>query len=74
MWGSPLYTRNMLYYHWLIKKLLQPMAGQNIARLEEIYRKKEDRVREKPCTTTGDHRTLSVGHNHIAIHRLIVMG
>ena len=34
MWDSPLYARNMFYYHWLIKK---PMAGQNIARLEEIH-------------------------------------
>ena len=36
MWDSPLYAVNMFYYHWIIKKLLQPMAGQNIARLEGI--------------------------------------
>ena len=28
----PLYTVNIFYYHWLIKKLLWPMAEQNIAR------------------------------------------
>ena len=26
-----------MFYHWLIKKLLQPIAGQNIARLEKVY-------------------------------------
>lgn len=26
---SPLYALNMLYYHVLIKKLLQPLSGQN---------------------------------------------
>ena len=34
MWDSPLYAMNMFYYHWLIKKMLWPMAGQNIARQE----------------------------------------
>ena len=35
MWNSSLYAVNMLYYHWLIKKLLQPMAVQNRARQEQ---------------------------------------
>ena len=34
--GFYLYAVNMFYYHWLINKLLWPMAGQNKARLEEI--------------------------------------
>ena len=38
MWDIPLYAVNMFYYHWLIRKLLQPIAVQNIARLEEIDR------------------------------------
>ena len=32
MLDSPLYAVNMFYCHWLIKKLLWPMAGQNTAR------------------------------------------
>ena len=36
MWDSFLYAMNMFYYHWLIKKLLWPITGKNIARLEEI--------------------------------------
>lgn len=31
MWNAPLYAVNMSDYHWLIKKLFLPMAGQNIA-------------------------------------------
>ena len=38
MWDSLLYAMHMLYYHWLAKKLLWPIAVQNIARLEEIER------------------------------------
>ena len=38
MWDSPLYAVNIFYYHWLITKLFQPMASQNIGRLEEIYK------------------------------------
>ena len=26
MWDSPLYSMNMFYYHWLLKKLFWPMA------------------------------------------------
>ena len=48
MCGYPLYAVNMLYYHWLIKKLLQPIAGQNIARLKEIYGVVG--VKEMPCS------------------------
>lgn len=36
MCDSPLYARNMFYRHWLIKNLLESMAGHNIARLEEM--------------------------------------
>ena len=32
MWDSPPYAMTMFYYHWLIKKLLWSMAGQNRAR------------------------------------------
>ena len=41
VWDSPLHVLGMFYYLWLIKNLLQPMAGQNKARQEiqtEIYR------------------------------------
>lgn len=34
MWDSPLYVKNMIYYHWLVKKLFWPMEGQNIGRRE----------------------------------------
>ena len=37
IWDFPLYAANMFYYHFLIKKLLWPMVGQNIAMLEGIY-------------------------------------
>ena len=30
-WDAPLYAVNMFYYHWLMKNLLWPMIGQNIA-------------------------------------------
>ena len=30
MWDSPLYAMNMFYYHWLIKKLLGPITGQEV--------------------------------------------
>ena len=33
--GIP-YAVNMFNCHWLIKKLLQSIAGQNVARLEEM--------------------------------------
>lgn len=45
MWDSPLYTMNMFYYNWLIKNLLQHIAGQNIAGLEK-YMERVGRVRE----------------------------
>ena len=32
MWDSLLYAVNMFYYHWLIKKLIWPIAGQNITK------------------------------------------
>ena len=34
MWDFTLHAVNMLFYYWLIKKLLWPMAEQNIARWE----------------------------------------
>ena len=34
MCDSPLYAVNMFYYHWLVKKLFWPMAGQNRGRQE----------------------------------------
>ena len=36
MWDSRLYAVNMYNYHWLIKKLLWPVEGQNIGRMGEI--------------------------------------
>ena len=45
---SPPYAVNMFYYHWLIKKLLWPMARQNIARweIQAEIEKEECGVRE----------------------------
>ena len=34
MWDFPLYAVNMVCYHWLIKKLLWPVARVNKARWE----------------------------------------
>ena len=42
---------NMFYYHWLIKKLLWPMAGQNIAR-QEIHAEIEEKRRWSQRDTT----------------------
>ena len=52
MWDSPLCAVNMFYCHWLIKKLLWPMTGQNRARQESETecREKKGRVRQSPCT------------------------
>ena len=44
MWDSPLYAVNMFYYHWLIKKLIVPVKGQNIARLESRRERGRERV------------------------------
>ena len=46
MWDAPLYAVNTFYDHWLINKLLWPMARQNITRQESQteYRKKEGGV------------------------------
>ena len=57
MWDSPLYTMNMFYYHWLIKKLLWPIAGQYIARLQEIYIERELAESEK-------HHVAAEGNKH----------
>ena len=45
MWDFPLYVINIFYYHWLVKKLLWPMAGQNIAR-QEIHAEIEEERRQ----------------------------
>ena len=51
MWAIPLYAVNMAFFpRWLIKKLLWPMAGQNIEK-QEIkvdMEGKEGGVREMP--------------------------
>ena len=44
MWNAPLYAVNMLYYHWLIKMLLWPMAEGSQAAIpsRETGRKKTE--------------------------------
>ena len=70
--GSPSVYVLVFIGYW-IKKFLGPMTGQNRARWK-FQAKMEDRVREMPCShcrrQTLD-RTLPVGHNHMAIHKLI---
>lgn len=50
MWDSPLYVVNMFYYHWLINKLLWPMAWQNIVSLKIQAEIEEDRNRSPEDT------------------------
>ena len=54
----------MFYYHWLIKKLIWPIARQNIARWKiqpEI--RERGRVREIPASAQGqDARAPPVSH------------
>ena len=48
---SPLYAVSMFYYHWLIKKLLRPMAGQNRTRQENQTKiQRVGRAKETPCS------------------------
>ena len=60
MWHAPLYVVNMFNYHWLIKKLLWPMAGQNIARQvsQTKYRERLVAAREARCEVTS-HKPCS---------------
>ena len=73
---APLYAVNMFYYHWLIKNLLWPMAGQNIARREiqtELRRKKAESVRcQQPLEKMPEHDQQAT--EHVATHRLLEMG
>ena len=62
MWGTLLYAVNMIYFHWLMKKLLWPMTEENIARQKiqtDTRRKKaksercQQPVREARCEVTN---------------------
>ena len=50
MGNVSLYAVNMCHYHWLIKKLIWPIARQNRVRWEikQRYREIKDGVREMP--------------------------
>ena len=57
---------------------LQHRVGQG-GSSKQIEEEKVGRVRKKPCShhrrqMLDKDRTLLVGHNHVAIHRLIEMG
>ena len=69
MWDTPLYSVNTFYYYWLIKKLLWPTAGQNIARWEI-----QAEIEEERRWSHGDARTLPVSHTFVTMYRLIEMG
>ena len=75
-WDFPLYAENIFYHHWLIKKLLWPMAGQNRAKWEipkEIER--VGGVVQCHVTAEGERRwNLTSGPHFMVIHRLIEMG
>lgn len=56
-------------------KLLWLLAGQNTARLEEIFRESRQSQRDTMLLPKEiDARTLPVGHSLVAIHRSIEMG
>ena len=63
MWDALLYAVNVSYYHWLIKKLIWPIARQNRARQEiqtEIKGEKGG-VREMPAAI-GEARCKVKSH------------
>ena len=76
MWDFPIVCCE--YYHWLIKKLLWSMAGQNIARWEIQAEMEEERRQSQGeamwLLKEKDARTLPVSHNFVETHRLIEMG
>ena len=53
MWDASLYAVSVFYYHWLIKKLIWPIARQDIdgGKSNQRYREKTSRVRETPAAT-----------------------
>ena len=60
MWDSPLYAVSLFYYHWLIKKLLWPMAGR-------IYYSKAgnpSRDREGKKAESGRRHVAAEGEKH----------
>ena len=54
--GYPLDAVNMFYYHWLIKKHLWPMTGQNIARWE-IQAEIEEERRQRQGDASSHQRS-----------------
>ena len=52
---APLYAVNMSYYHWLIKKLVWPIARQN------RDGRKEGEVWEMPAANGAIHILLQMG-------------
>ena len=73
-----LHIVNICCSHWLIKKLLWPIARQNIARWgsQTEYRKKEGQSRERHKPTAQETRCQQTGktHSHVTMHRLVEMG
>lgn len=51
MWGSALYAMNIFFYHWLVKKLRQPVAEQNKIRWE-IWRERDREKRQSQRDVT----------------------
>ena len=69
----------MFYYHWLIKMLLWPMAGQTRARWgsKTKCREKEGRGNQgyvMYLLKEKDARTLLGSHSLVVIHILIEIG
>ena len=69
LWDAPLYAVNMFYYHWLIKKLLWPMAGQNIAKWEI-----QAEIRAERRWSQGDAMEQEVNHKPCGKYKIIETG
>lgn len=74
---APLYTVNTFYYQWIIKKLLWPIAGQNIGGREIQAEAQEERSRfEEMPSSLQRRKCMSITSNpqDLANHRLLKMG
>ena len=63
----------IFYYHWLIKKLLWSMLGQNIAR-QEIQAEIRGEIRWSQGDANSRQSITSKAWAPVEIHRLIEMG
>ena len=76
MRDSPLYAGTVFYYHLLIKKLLQSMAGQNKQRRKtkvNAGRMMAESGRHNETAKGESCNNLAVGHRLPVINRLIEM-